>query len=181
MTEGERPEAIAYRAGLSCNGQWRGRKHSIYEGGFRVPFIVRWPGHVPAASVCDETINLVDMFATIGAVVHRPALSNEAAGEDSFNVLPSLLGAAATKPIRTSMILHSPNGNYAIRSGPWKYIEGRASPTLKKISRRDELVAGLYNLQDDPGEQHNLLNEHSEIAKRMAGLLKQQRQSGRSR
>ena len=47
MTEGDRPEAEAYRAGLRCNGNWRGRKHSIYEGGFRVPFIARWPGQCP--------------------------------------------------------------------------------------------------------------------------------------
>jgi hypothetical protein len=121
------------------------------------------------------------MFATLAAVVDQPALSNEEVAEDSFNVLPSLLGASLPKPIRSSIILHSPNGNFAIRRGPWKYIEGRASPTLKRISRRDELVAALYNLEDDPGEQNNLLSEHPEVAKRMAGLLAKQRTSGRSR
>ncbi|MCP4785794.1 MAG: arylsulfatase [Fuerstiella sp.] len=181
MTEGERPEAVAYRAGLRCNGRWRGRKHSIYEGGFRVPFIARWPEHVPAATVCDETISLVDMFATIAAVVDRPTLSDEEVAEDSLNVLPSLLGASVPMPIRSSMILHSPNGNYAIRRGPWKYIEGKASPGLKRISRKDELVAALYNLQDDPGEQNNLLSEHPDVAKILASLLKRQRKSGRSR
>jgi arylsulfatase A len=180
-TEGERPEAEAYRAGLRCNGKRRGGKHSIYEGGFRVPFIVRWPRHVPAVTMCDETINLVDMFATIAAVIDRPDLSNEEAAEDSLNVLPSLLGASSPRPPRSSMILHSPNGNYAIRSGPWKYIEGRASPTLKKISQRDELVTGLYNLQDDPYEEANLLSEHPEIATHLAGLLAKHRESERSR
>lgn len=182
MTEGDRPEAVAYRAGLKCNANWRGRKHSIYEGGFRVPFIARWPGHVPAATVCDETLSLVDMFATIGALLDQPALSKEEAGEDSFNVLPALLGDSISKPIRSSMIVHSPNGNFAIRSGAWKYIEGKASPTLKKkIPRRDELVTALYNLQDDPSEQKNLLSERPEVVKRLAGQLEKQRNSGRSR
>ena len=174
MTEGDRPEAEAYRAGLRCNGNWRGRKHSIYEGGFRVPFIVRWPGHVQASTVCDETISLVDMYATIAALINRPVSDDEDVAEDSFNVLPSFLGEATQEPIRSSIILHSPNGNFAIRQGPWKYIEGKPSPTLKKISRKDELVAQLYNLQDDHGEQNNLLSEHPDIAERLTDLLEEQ-------
>jgi arylsulfatase A len=181
MTEGDRPEATAYLAGFRCNGDWRGRKHSIYEGGFRVPFIVRWPGHVFPAMVCDETISLVDMYATVSAILDRPVPANEDVAEDSFNVLSSFLGTSTQEPLRTSVILHSPNGNYAIRVGPWKYIEGKASPTLTRISRRDELGAQLYNLQEDPGEKHNLLDEHPDIVKRLAALLEKQRTSGRSR
>jgi arylsulfatase A-like enzyme len=180
MTDGDRPEAEAYRAGLRCNGKWRGRKHSIYEGGFRVPFLVRWPGNVQAETVCDETINLVDMYATIAAVVEQSIPPDGKVAEDSFNVLPDMLGVSRTNPLRSSMILHSPNGNFAIRRGSWKYIEGKASPTLKKVSRRDELVAQLYNLQDDPAEQNNLLSEHPDIATRLANLLNKQRTSGRS-
>jgi arylsulfatase A-like enzyme len=79
------------------------------------------------------------------------------------------------------MILHSPNGNFAIRSGSWKYIEGKPSPTARRISRKDELVPQLYHLEDDPGEQTNLLGERLEVAKRLANLLEKQRNSGRSR
>lgn len=181
MSEGERPEAVAYRAGLRCNGDWRGRKHSIYEGGFRVPFIVRWPGHVPADTVSDETISLVDMLATIAAVVDKPILNFPTVAEDSVNVLPAFLGKESQQPLRSSIILHSPNGNFAIRRGPWKYIEGMASPTLRKVSRRDELKAQLYNLQDDPAEEHNLLQQHPEVATSLAELLARHRDSGRSR
>jgi arylsulfatase A-like enzyme len=181
MTEGKRPEAQAYLAGLRCNGKWRGRKHSIYEGGFRVPFLVRWPGHVRPGTVCDETINLVDMYSTVAAVVHKRVPVNEEVAEDSFNILSAVLGVSSTQPPRPSMILHSPNGNFAIRQGPWKYIEGKASPELKKVSRRDELVAQLYNLQDDPGEQNNVLDEHPDVASQLADLLNQQRLCGGSR
>jgi len=181
MTEGDRPEAVAYRAGLRCNGDLRGRKHSIYDGGFRVPFLVRWPGRVPAATVCDETINLVDMYATIAAIIDQPVPSDEEVAEDSFNVLAALMVASPSSPLRPLMILHSPNGNFAIRQGRWKYIEGKAYPTLKKIPRRDELGTQLYNLDDDPAEQHNLLEEYPDMASRLADLLNEQRNKGRTR
>jgi arylsulfatase A-like enzyme len=180
MTEGTRPEAEAYRAGLRCNGKWRGRKHSIYEGGFRVPFLVRWPGHVQPGTVCDETINLVDIYATLAAVIDQPLRLDEDVAEDSFNVLPAMLGTPHQEPLRPSMIVHSPNGNFAIRCGPWKYIEGKPSPTLKRIPRRDELHAQLYNLQDDPSEKHNVINEYPDAANRLASLLEQLRNDGRS-
>ena len=92
MTEGDRPEAEAFRAGLRCNGKWRGRKHSIYEGGFRVPFLVRWPGTVPVGTSCDETINLVDLYATVASVIGQDVPADKAVAEDSFNALPAFLG-----------------------------------------------------------------------------------------
>ena len=181
MTDGERPEADAYRAGLRCNGSWKGRKHSIYEGGFRVPFIVRWPGHVKAETVSDETISLVDMYATLAAVVDRDVPANTQAAEDSHNVLPAFLGEPSTRPIRQSLILHSPNGNYAIRKGPWKYIEGNPSNGLRRIPRKVELHPQLYNLSEDPGEQHNLLEKNPDVAKSLASLLNDQRERGWTR
>jgi arylsulfatase A len=121
------------------------------------------------------------MYATIAAVIDRSVPSDEEVAEDSFNVLPAMLGTSLTKPLRPSMVLHSPNGNFAIRSGPWKYIEGKACPTLKKVSRRDELAPRLYNLKDDPSEQKNLLREYPNIANGLVDLLNAQRNSGRSR
>lgn len=180
MTEGTRPEAKAYQAGLRPNGNLRGRKHSIYEGGFRVPFLVRWPGHVQPGTVTDETINLVDIYATLASVIDQPLRPDQDFAEDSFNVLPALLGTPHEEPLRSSMIVHSPNGNYAIRCGRWKYIEGKPSPTLKRVPRRDELHAQLYNLRDNPGEQNNVINEHPDVVKRLSSLLEQQRTDGRS-
>lgn len=180
MTEGPRPEAEAFRAGLRPNGHWRGRKHSIYEGGFRVPFLVRWPGHVKPGTVCDETINLVDMYATIATLIDPPVLPNQDVAEDSFNVLPAFLSMPHEEPLRPSMIVHSPNGNFAIRSGSWKYVEGIPSQALKQPPQRDELHAQLYNLQDDPDEQNNVIDKNPEVAKRLASLLAEQRSGGRS-
>jgi arylsulfatase A-like enzyme len=180
-TEGDRPEADAYRAGLRVNGRWRGRKHSIYEGGFRVPFIVRWPGKVTAETTSDETISLVDLFATIAAVVGKSLPSDEEGAEDSFNVLPALLGQSLSGPLRPSMIVHSVDGNFAIREGPWKYIEGKASPTAHRVLRPEELGAQLYNLRNDPAEQKNLVDVHPTVANRLANLLDVHRDRGHSR
>ena len=178
ITEGDRPEAVAHRAGLRCNGVWRGRKHSIYEGGFRVPFIARWPVKIEAGTACEQMISLVDLYATIAAIVDVSLPAT--AAEDSFNILPTLL-AKNHQPVRTSMILHSPNGNFAIRQGRWKYIEGKPSPSLKKIPRGDELTAQLFDLQDDTAEEHNLYDDHPEVATRLSTLLNRQRDSGSTR
>jgi arylsulfatase A-like enzyme len=181
LTEGDRPEAEAYRAGLRVNGEWRGRKHSIYEGGFRVPFLVRWPGKIQAGSVCDETLSLVDMFATVAALVGEPLPPVEEGAEDSFNVLPALLGQSSPGPRRPSMIVHSVDGVFAIREGPWKYIEGKASPTARRVSRPEELGAQLYNLHNDPAERENLIDARPAIAERLAGLLETYRNKAYSR
>lgn len=180
FTEGDRPEAVAYRAGLRMNGDWRGRKHSIYEGGCRVPFLARWPGKVSAGSVSQETISLVDMFATVAAVVGEPIPSAEKAAEDSFNVLPAFLGKTAPQSIRSSIITHNADGVYAIREGVWKLIEGKASPKAKG-GRREERVPQLYNLESDPAESDNVIGAHPEVAKRLVDLLESIRDKGHSR
>ena len=181
LTEGDRPEAEAHRAGLRVNGDWRGRKHSIFEGGFRVPFIVRWPGKVPAETVSSETISLVDMFATVAAVIGQPLPPAAEAAEDSLSILSALVGQSSQTPLRESMILHSVDGNFAIREGPWKYVEGKASPTVRRVSRPQELGPQLYNLVDDQTEQMNQVDARPEIADRLAGLLEMHRKQGHSR
>ncbi len=123
------------REGLKVNGPFRGGKHSIFEGGFRVPFLVRWPGKVPAGTVCDETIGLVDLLATVAAVVGQKLPSAGQAAEDSYNVLPALLGQPHESPLRPHLIVHSDEGNFAIRQGPWKYIEGKPHAAVVKGER----------------------------------------------
>ena len=121
------------------------------------------------------------MYATMAALTDQSVVSSAGVAEDSVDVLPAILGTASGTALRASMIVHSPNGNYAIRKGEWKYIEGKPSSGLKKVSRRDELGQQLYNLQNDPGEENNLVSEHPDIAQQMADLLTKQRDSGRSR
>lgn len=183
LRQGNRPEAEAYRAGLRVNGEWRGRKHGIYEGGFRVPTLVRWPGRAAAGTVCSETINLADMLATLAALTGAKLPVPDRGAEDSFNVLPALLGKKARRPLRGSMITHSVDGVFAIRQGPWKYIEGVPAVPAAKIppSRQGEAAPQLYNLREDPGEGNNVIAGNARIAARLQALLDKSRAEGRTR
>ncbi|MCX7047502.1 MAG: arylsulfatase [Candidatus Sumerlaeota bacterium] len=183
-TGGDRPEAKAYEAGLRACGAWRGRKHSVYEGGFRVPFIARWPGKIQPGAVSSETINLVDMLATISALEGDALPLASAGAEDSYNVLPALLGEKPSRPLHPDMVVHSADGNFAIRQGPWKWIEGIAHPATKPgalKARAPEFKPQLYNLADDPEEKNNVIEKNPDIAKRLAELLSKYRQQGYSR
>jgi len=176
---GEQVAAIA--AGLQMNGAWREGKHSIFEGGFRVPYVARWPGRVPAGTVCDETIGLVDTLATVAAIVGAPLPVVAQGAEDSYNILPALLGEQTVEPLRPALIEHSADGVFAVRSGPWKWIEGKCAKLKPPKSRATEFRAQLYNLRDDPAERHDVLEQNPGVVQRLAALLQQYRVQGFSR
>jgi len=174
-------QQAAMAAGLSINGRWRGGKHDVWEGGFRVPFVVRWPGHVAAGTTSDEMIGVIDLFATMAAVVGEKQLDKSTTAPDSYNGLPAFIDEPTSKPIRSDLILQSANGVYAIRSGPWKWIEGipHARPGKKppgKLSpKADQFRPQLFNLDDDPGELKDVAAQHPDIVERLAKTLRQHR------
>jgi arylsulfatase A-like enzyme len=177
-------EHAAAKAGLAICGPWRGRKHSVYQGGFRVPFLLRWPGKAPAGSVCSETINLADLLATTAAILGEPLPPRTQAAEDSYNVLPAFRDQKTDRPLRDSMVTHSADGNFGIRQGPWKWIEGKAHPDTVPGALRARAVEfhpQLYNLAKDPGEQNDVLAGNPDVAKRLEALLNQYRHDGWSR
>ena len=94
----EVPTTIAMRRDHKHDGArpWRGVKRDQWEGGHRVPFIARWPGRIPAGRTADQTICLTDLLATAAAITESKIPNN--AGEDSFNILPALLGG--NEPVR---------------------------------------------------------------------------------
>lgn len=163
---------------------WRGVKRDNWEGGHRVPFIVRWPGIVKAGSTTAQAVCLTDIMATCAAIVGAK-IPNDAA-EDSFNLLPILQGR--TEPVREYILHQTIKLSLAIRQGDWKYLDhaGSGGNTyknhryLKQWYREDPLPAQLYNLKEDPGETVNLLEKHPEIAKRLKATLGGFVKSGRS-
>lgn len=174
----------AEAAGLKINGNFRAGKHSIFEGGFREPFLVRWPGWAPAGTVCSETINLVDLFATLAAVVGEKLPAPAGVAEDSFNVLPAFLGKRSVQPLRPDMIGHSADGVFSVRQGPWKYIEGKPTRQGSGGGIKDkgaENKLQLYNVVEDPMEKNDLAAKYPEIVQRLAKLLDERRNSGHSR
>ncbi len=174
-----RAQLEAEEAGHRIVGNLRGRKHSVYEGGFRVPYIVRWPGRAPAAATSGEVVSLVDTLATCAAIVDEPLPRN--AAEDSYDVLPAILGRKLPKPIREATVMHNAEGVFAIRQGPWKLIEERTFEDNVRNAWRREAVNQLYNLADDPEEKNNLWQQHPEVVARLKGLLKKYRDQGFSR
>ncbi len=179
-----RPESLAVQAGLAVNGTWRGGKTHVFEGGFKVPFIARWPGKIPAGTESREMISLADILATTAALVGQELPPAEKAAEDSFSFLPALLGEKDAAPSRPDMITHSNDGVFAIRKGPWKWIEGKPVPQISAGARQghaSEFHPQLYNLVDDPTERTDVGAQHPDVVSELATLLQQQRDAGHSR
>ncbi len=177
------PFAQIERFGHRANGDWRGQKADIHEGGHRVPFVCRWPGHIEPGSRSDQTICLTDLMATFAAIVGDALPSS--AGPDSYSILPAMLAPNLAEPIREAIVHHSLHGTFAIRQGPWKLIEGLGSGGFTAPQRIEpkpgEPAGQLYNLDDDPAEQNNLWSERPEVVERLAGLLDCYRQQSHSR
>jgi arylsulfatase A-like enzyme len=171
-------QLFAHRA----NGNWRGEKADIWDGGHRIPFLARWPGVVRPGTVSDELGCLTDMMATTAEIVGAK-LPRDAA-EDSYSILPVLEGRK-TKPIREAIVHHSVDGMFSIRQGEWKLELGLGSGGFSPPRREKEVAGGpqgqLYNIIRDPAEQDNLWQKHPEIVKRLTLLLEQYQRQGYSR
>lgn len=163
----------AQAMGHVTNGPWHDGKGSPFEGGHRVPFIARWPGQIPAASTSAQTICLTDLLATIASIV-GVALPDDA-GEDSFDILPALRDPSLATPIRPITIMQGDTQDnvLAVRSGRWKFMEGKDA----KGKPRHE----LYDLSQDVGETKNIAADHADIVKQLSAQLAQARDSGRTR
>ena len=157
----------------SC-GPWRGYKSQIWEGGHRVPLIVRWPKKVAPASVSRELVCLTDVIATLADILDSKLPTG--AGPDSVSFLPVLLGKKPTNSINRAVIHHDYAGRFAIRRGDWKYVAPFA-----KTRRGVEVGALLFNLKSDPVESNNVIAKQPEVAKRLAKLLAKYRNADRSR
>ena len=168
--------------GHRANANLRGQKADIWEGGHRVPLVARWPGHITPGSSSDETVCLADLLATVADIVG--ATTPEDAGEDSYSILPVLLGKSFESPPREATVHHSLNGMFAIRQGPWKLILGRGSGGFSEPVAVEpapgEPEGQLYNLVDDPGETTNLYLDRPDIVDSLGTLLSRYQESGRS-
>ncbi|GIW82188.1 MAG: arylsulfatase [Gemmatales bacterium] len=165
-----------------ANWHYRGQKADIWEGGHRVAFIARWPGKIKPGTVNDATICLVDFLATCAEIVGEKLPEN--AGEDSFSILPHLLGKKPETE-RPPVVHHSGSGLFAIRKGDWKLIEGLGSggfSSPKSVKPKPGDPAGqLYNLKEDLAESKNLYLEKPDIVKELQADLAAIRKKGRSR
>ncbi len=172
----------AARYAHRANADWRGEKADIWEGGHRIPFIARWPGHIRAGAVSKELGSLGDLMATTAALLNKP-LPHDAA-EDSFNLLPVLL-EKNEKPVREDIILHSIDGIFSLRVGNWKLEEGLGSGGFSAPRIVEPGEGGpkgqLYDLDADPAEQHNLYQVRPDVVDRLSSQLERYRRQGHTR
>src|SRR5439155_1594903 len=163
-----------------ANDGLRGQKADIWDGGHRIPFIARWPGRIHPGTVCAELTCLTDLFAT-AAEITGFELPDRAA-EDSYSILPALLGKKLDKPIREAIVHHSSRGHFSIRQGPWKLNIGRGSggftPPLEYTPKPGEPAGELFNIADDIAEARNLYLERPEIVGRLTALLEKYQRQG---
>ena len=181
---GDTPQNVAQNAGLKPVGPFRGGKHDVWEGGFRVPYLVRWPGHIPAGTVCDETVSIVDSLASISAIVGAELPPVTEGAEDSFDVSKAWLGQEHQSPLRPGLIVHSADGNFAIRKDGWKWIEGIPADDVKPAARKaraDQMTRMLFRLKDDIVESSDVASIHESVAKELETLLHRYRDGGYSR
>ena len=195
----------AAKLGHQINGNLLGSKFGIWEGGHRVPFIARWPGHIKAGSESSQLLNLVDMRATFAAMTDQPLSPDQQ--KDSINMLPALIGDP-DQPLRTEMIV-SPHkqSHLAVRSGKWMYIPARSDggfggsrpsqhawggPAVTTLVntpnsdikngkiRKGAPPAQLYDVVSDPNQTENRYLEYPDTVKEMTALLKAYRPNGPS-
>ncbi|MEK6233641.1 MAG: sulfatase-like hydrolase/transferase, partial [Planctomycetales bacterium] len=170
-------------AGIHLNEHWRGWKADAYEGGHRVPFVVRWPGKIQPGSQSEQTITLADVMATCADVVGHELPAD--AAEDSVSLLPTLLGEKVSGPLHEVVVHHSVSGHFAVRKGPWKLLlcrgsGGWSSPREADAAKQKLPPVQLYNLRDDSKETENRQADYPEIVKQMTADLRRVVEQGRS-
>lgn len=180
--------------GHLTNGEYIGQKTDVWEGGQRVPFVARWPKHIPAGKASGELVAIVDMLATSAALLGT-ALP-EKAGPDSFDLLPVLLDEPGHRAPRDTLVLGWPG--WALRHGTWLYIphQGSGGVTTSPDNpagegwmnfaelghknsdydadgklRHDAPPGQLYDLANDPAESTNLYRDYPDMVKRLDALL----------
>ncbi len=154
------------RFGHHSNGIYREGKRSIYEGGHRVPFFLRWPAQVAPGRTCTRPVCQTDLLATVAAIVGVEL--PDSAAEDSVSFYDALHGDTAIAA-RPPIIHHSASGGFAIRDGKWKLV-------MEGGRQKRE----LYDLSADPSETKNLLDAHPDVAADLLRKISRIIRDGRS-
>ena len=165
-----------------ANAHWRGMKADIWDAGHRIPFLARWPERIQPNTTCDQLGCLTDLMATAAGILDFK-LPNDA-GEDSYDLLPALLGRARA-PIREAVVHHSNQGMFSVRSRNWKLELGLGSGGFSTPVHVDPAQGGpqgqLYDLSKDPAESDNVYLKHPDVVARLTALLDRYREQGYSR
>lgn len=189
---------LSYGEHAGSNGPFREGKLTAFEGGVRVPFIVRWPGHVPSARTSDDFITGLDLLPTIAGIIGAELPKKKIDGQDLRGVLLGEKGAKG----RDVFYYYSGRELHAVRKGPWKlhlphdyltvdgppgtggkpanfeYMKPNAieESGVRGIASRhgyrvEKLPQSLFNLSSDPGERKDVASEHPDVVKELLAVV----------
>ncbi len=178
VDDGYRDQAVQKLGGHKPAGIYRGGKYSNFDGGTRVPWIVRWPNHVKSDSISNAMVSQLDLVSSLAALTGQK-LKDDAA-PDSFNELAAMLGHAKTG--RDYVIEHA--GSLSIMVDDWKLIYPGKGPKMNKNTNTElgnDAQPQLYNVKADPGEHNNVAAEEPERVKKLMAMLDRIKASPRSR
>lgn len=174
---------INYGNRAGSTGGLRGGKLTSFEGGFRVPAIMWWPGVIPQGTINNEIASTMDILPTLAKITGAPLPERKI---DGVNIFPILKNPNAVDPRKHFFYYHqNTNGLDAVRKGPWKLIlphkyisykneppghNGRPGPTHIAT-----IKLSLYNMRRDPGERYNVIKQHPDVVKKLMKLVKKER------
>ena len=145
---------------------YRGHKADIFDGGHRVPFIVRWPGQVKPGTSSNEVVQLADMLATFAGIMNEKVPPGN--GEDSYDIRPALFKDKLAKPIREATVVHNADGVFAIRQGQWRAVRPKAGQPWE-----------LYDVSTDPSETKDLAAAQPAILGKLTALAEKAHEPAR--
>jgi arylsulfatase A-like enzyme len=164
------------KAGHDPSYSLRGMKSDAWDGGHRVPYVVRWPGVIASGRVSDEIICHTNLMATCAELLGETLPLD--AGVDSFSILPVLRGETKASPTHPFVIHHSINGRFAVRKGNWKFVACKGSGGWSKGD--DGKPSQLYDMATDRKESKNMVEAKPGVVAEMTKLLETAVKNGRT-
>jgi arylsulfatase A-like enzyme len=169
---------LSYGRHAGSAGPWREGKGTTFEGGHREPCIIRWPGQIPAGTVCDQPLMTIDLFPTFARLIGADLPPHKI---DGLDVWPLLKGdPEARSPHPAYFFYYNINSLQAVRSGDWKLFFPHTSRSVADPIPRDDgtpnkyrplpVPKSLYNLRTDPGETQDVAVQHPEIVQKLEAL-----------
>ncbi|MFM7399979.1 MAG: arylsulfatase [Bacteroidota bacterium] len=156
---------------FNSQGILRGNKMDLYEGGIRIPLIVRWPGKIRAGSRSTHICTQYDLMATLADIT-----KSEVPETDGISFLPELYGEPGKQHLHQYLYFEYPEkgGQVAVRMGNWKGVR-------TNVRKKPDVSWELYNLQTDPSESHNVAAEHPELTKQFSDIQQKEHRSAHIR
>jgi len=176
---GAKPEVLKY--GHNSSHIFKGIKSDIWEGGQRLPLVMKWSKRIQAGETSNEIICFTDFMSTIADITHSKIPFN--AAEDSFSFKKELFNPDKEKVSRQNVVLSGEKYIFAIMEGKWKYIEGNETSEYQppKGKKKKLVETALYDMDNDLEESKNLINQYPEVVKRLSALLQELKSSERTR